>query len=257
MFRKLEALAERGIDGEKLAAQRKLARLKLKFDFSAPEQKEIPDLFQGTFKRSSRAKGICSFARAEFDIANAVKWAIENATGVRCLYRDCELLAEAAPGTLKRLREIANHISENFRTLTGKFNALNGVSMEDRGVFLLGLYDGMMNEKREARQSLPSRPPAREKWASKKNQRPGLGNACTSLYGSSQSWRPYSVFGTLARDQRGVGWFDSATPGRASHNLAAAPGCSARYRSRRGSGRRVAVRDRGWPEILSEQFGSQ
>ena len=158
ILRKLQALAERGVDGEKFAAQRKIARLKARFDFGAPGAAETPDLFQGTFKRSSKARWIYSFPRAEFEVANAVKWAIESATGIQCLHRDRDLLAEAAPSTANRLARIAEQISESFRALVAKYSAVNGVSMADRGVFIMGLYDGMMNDPRDVGQPLPSRP---------------------------------------------------------------------------------------------------
>jgi hypothetical protein len=158
MLKKLEALAERGVDGEKLAAQRKIDRLKARFDFDAPAPAETPDLFRGTFKRASKAKRICSFPQAEFEVANAVKWAIESATGIHCLHRDRDLLAEAAPSTANRLVDIAEHIARSFRELIAKFSGVNGVSVADRNVFVMGLYDGMMNEPRSMGQPLPSRP---------------------------------------------------------------------------------------------------
>ena len=87
-----------------------------------------------------------------------MKWAIESATRIQCVYRDRELLAEASAATARRLEEIALHIAASFRALLDKFNAVGGVSAEDRGVFIMGLYDGMMNETRNAGQPLPSRP---------------------------------------------------------------------------------------------------
>ena len=168
MLKKLEALAERGIDGEKLAAQRKIARLKTRFDFDAPGPAGTPDLFHGTFKQSSKARRLYSFAPAEFDVANAVKWAIESATGIRCLHRDRDLLAEAAASTANRLTGIATHIAQTFRALTTKFSAVNGVSPADRGVFIMGLYDGMMNDPRDVGQPLPTRPGLRRKGRAKK-----------------------------------------------------------------------------------------
>ena len=157
-LRKLEALAERGIDGERLAAQRKIKRLKARFDFSGLEPAETPDLFQGTFRRSDRARRICSFTQAELDVANSVKWAIETATGIHCLYRDRDLMAEAAPATANRLAGIAEHIAHSFRTLITQFSAVDGVSVTDRRAFIMGLYDGMMNDPRNAGQPLPSCP---------------------------------------------------------------------------------------------------
>ena len=157
LLKKLQALSEQGIDGEKISAQNKIARLKARFDFTVPDPAETPDLFCGSFKRSTTARRIYSFGGNEFDVANSVKWAIESATKIPCLYRDGDLLAEAAPSTANRLTEIAVHITHSFRALLEKFSAIDGVSVKDRGVFVMGLYDGMMNEVRKAGQRLPSR----------------------------------------------------------------------------------------------------
>ena len=62
LLKKLLALAERGIDGVTTSAQRKIRRLKGRFDFSAPEPAEIPDLFSGSFKPSATATPIYAFA---------------------------------------------------------------------------------------------------------------------------------------------------------------------------------------------------
>ena len=156
LLRKLQALADRGIDGEKASARKKIARLKARFDFSAPDPAETPDLFHGRFKRSTTARRIYSFGRHEFDVANSVKWAIESATGISCVYRGSELLAVATPSTIKRLTKIATYIAQSFRTLLDKFGAIDGVRVSDRGVFVMGLYDGMMNEVRNVGQRLPS-----------------------------------------------------------------------------------------------------
>jgi hypothetical protein len=157
LLRKLQALAEQGIDGEKIAAQYKIARLKARFDFTAPDPGETLDLFLGRFKRSTTARLIFSFGGNEFDVANSVKWAIESATKITCVLRDGDLLAEATPSTAKRLTAIAVHIAHSFRALLEKFSAVDGVSRNDRGVFVMGLYDGMMNEARSVGQRLPSR----------------------------------------------------------------------------------------------------
>jgi hypothetical protein len=114
MLKKLQALAEQGIDGEKIVAQKKLARLKARFDFAAPETGETPDLFFGSFKRSTTARRIYFFGSNEFDVANSVKWAIESATRIPCVYRNGDLLAEATPGTANKLAEIAVHIALVF-----------------------------------------------------------------------------------------------------------------------------------------------
>ena len=61
LLKKLLALAERGIDGEKASAQRKIRRLKTRFDFSGPDPAETPDLFSGRFRRSTTVRPIYTF----------------------------------------------------------------------------------------------------------------------------------------------------------------------------------------------------
>jgi len=176
LLKKLQALAERGIDGEKISAQKRLARLKARFDFSAPDPAETPDLFHGSYKRSTTARWIYTFESNEFDVANSVKWAIESATKIPCVYRDGKLLAEATPSTANRLTGIAVHIAHSFRTLVDKFSAVGGVSVNDRGVFVMGLYDGMMNEVRNVGQRLPSRPgPTKMRKGKKRAAPPATG----------------------------------------------------------------------------------
>jgi hypothetical protein len=155
LLKKLQALAERGIDGEKASAQRKIARLKARFDFSAPDPEETPDLFSGSFKRASTARRVYCFGGNELDVANAVKWAIESAAKIPCVYRGTELLAEASPATARKLTDIAEHITLSFRSLIGGFVAVSGVTTDDRNAFVMGLYDGMMNEVRSVGQRLP------------------------------------------------------------------------------------------------------
>ncbi len=141
LLKKLQALAERGIDGERAAAERKIARLKKRYDFSGPDPAETLDLFHGAFKPSTDAKSIYTFDGNERDVANAVKWAIESATKIPCRYRNLELLAEATASTANRLRNIVNHIASSFRALIDKFNMVDGVSTNDRRAFVMGLYD--------------------------------------------------------------------------------------------------------------------
>ncbi len=193
LLRKLEALAERGIEGEQLSARLKIARLKARFDFSQPEETGTPDLFSGNFKRSGTARKIYAFGAHEFDVANAVKWAIESATKVSCAYRHGDLLAEATPSTAKRLTIIAGHIASSFRALIEKFGALDGVGAGDRNVFVMGLYDGMMDETRKAGQRLPGRSQAEK-------IRKGKKGSVTQAAGLNT--HPYAVGLSLGRQIR-------------------------------------------------------
>lgn len=144
---KLTALAERGVNGEKANAKRSLARLKRIFDFTAPDTGGS-DVFAGVFLRSTVAAPVIRFEPADFDIANSIKWAIEAATPIRCLFRGGELLAEAAPPTANRLHDIAGQLSAGFASLWAKFAASPGVNAGDRPNFIAGLYDGMMDDVR-------------------------------------------------------------------------------------------------------------
>ena len=169
LFRKLQALAERGMEGEKAVAQRKLARLTARYDFRLPAANDTPDLFSGRFASSSAARRIYSFNSNELDVANAVKWAIESTTRIRCVHRSADLLAEATPATARKLSEISDYIAQSFRALLARFCGLNGVSAADRSAFLMGLYDGMMNETRSAGQRLPGRSPSGKKRRTRKS----------------------------------------------------------------------------------------
>lgn len=151
---KLQALVDRGINGEKIAAQIKLDRLVSRFDWTGPDTRTA-DLFAGKFQKSSMAVPVCQFTGDNFfDVAPSVKWAIEHATGISCAFRERELLAEATPKTAQKLAGIAATITESFVSLWTKFQQA-GANPMDCGVFIMGLYDGMMNEAKP--DLLPSR----------------------------------------------------------------------------------------------------
>lgn len=153
---KLKALAERGINGERDAEILKLARLESKVDFTGPDTRG-PDLFARAFTPATdQAHPIITFEEKDYDIGNAVKWAIESATQVRCLYHGTELLANATSDTANRLHDIAATISAEFGQLWQQFSQAPGVNPLDRQNFVLGLYEGMMDEARSGEQ-LPQR----------------------------------------------------------------------------------------------------
>lgn len=165
---KLKALAERGINGEKLAAEAKLKRLEARYDFKSPVL-TTQDIFSGTFHAaySDVAEPLCAFNADDLDIASSVKWAIEQATRVPCLFRDKVLYAQAAPATARRLAGITSTVRQGFTELWRQYHAAGG-NIADRNNFILGLYDGMMNEQRIG-QPLPSRAPVKLRKAKKKS----------------------------------------------------------------------------------------
>ena len=74
-----------------------------------------------------------------------------------------------------------------------RFSVVEGVSPADRGVFIMGLYDGMMNETREVGQPLPSRPGAAR---SRKGRKPAVPRA------ASLHIHPYTLAVGLGRQIR-------------------------------------------------------
>lgn len=155
LLAKLEVLAARpGTTPEGIAAERKLARLKAKYDFTAPDVSK-EGLFAGSYQTSPNAQPIISLT--DLDLASWVKWAIEEATGIRCLFRGQELLAQATPRTAEKLAGIGQTIASGFTGLWDRYRTFPTVAVEDRGLFLRGLYDGMMNQQKPTGERLPER----------------------------------------------------------------------------------------------------
>jgi hypothetical protein len=145
LLAKLQALAAKpGTPDEGKAAEKKIAMLQKRYDFSQADISK-DDIFAGKFKRATLAAHIYKFAD-DYTVANAVKWAIEYSTGIKCVWHGEELLAEAVPSSADKLANIALSVSESFRELWNQFAKVPGINAADRGVFIMGLYDGMMNE---------------------------------------------------------------------------------------------------------------
>lgn len=155
LLAKLTALAERGVNGERDAAKRALARLKARYDFTK-ENKGGADIFDGVFIASTESQPVYPFQPQDWDIANAIKWAIESATGVPCLFHDGRLCARSDSGTAAKLHGIARTLLNNFAGLWRQYAATPGTNPADRGNFVLGLYEGMMGEERHG-EALPRR----------------------------------------------------------------------------------------------------
>ena len=159
---KLERLvdpANGGTPDEIVAATQKLERLRNRYDFSDLDPAEVDqmDIFAGisSKRKTRRTSHVYTFQPSDFDIANSVKWAIEHATGIPCKFRGGELLAEGPARTANQLAKVALHISECFRTLLTRFGKLHGVTTSDRRLFVRGLYDGMMDDRRGVGERLP------------------------------------------------------------------------------------------------------
>lgn len=160
LLSKLERLADPAHNGtphERELAQRKLQRLKSRFDFATPPPADTMDIFASIKVKRTRqpTTHLCTFESDDYDVANSVKWAIENATGVACLFRGGALHGAVTPGTARKLAHVALHIALSFETLLQQFGRVSGVTATDRSLFVRGLYDGMMNDARGAGEPLP------------------------------------------------------------------------------------------------------
>ena len=153
---KLQALADRGIDGEKATAKRKLAQLKAAYDFALPDAENKDDIFSGRYQ-AKRGASVTVATIADIEIGNFVKWAIASATGVECLFRGHQLVAEVNATSARRLKGVATTIANGFQELWARFAAVPGVDPAERAAFFAGLYDGMMGEVRAQGQPLPGR----------------------------------------------------------------------------------------------------
>lgn len=179
---KLERLADpanNGTPDEIAAANRKLQRLRSRYDFTkpSPAEEDPLDIFSAAFSKrtTQRTTQLHTFEPADFDIANSVKWAIEQATGIPCSFQGGQLSAAVTAGAARRLAKIALHISESFKTLLERFGKLQGVTAADRRLFVRGLYDGMMNDPRGVGERLPGQansPAKRRRTKGKPADRP-------------------------------------------------------------------------------------
>ncbi|HEU4343712.1 MAG TPA: hypothetical protein VFU31_19350 [Candidatus Binatia bacterium] len=153
---KLQALAERGIAGEKIAAKAKLRRLEAAVDFSKPVMR-TQDIFADIRVRfSADAHLLCRLDQSELELADFVKWALEEQLKIEASHRlNGELWARVTPNDADKLGRIALGISESFRCLWFKLSKQSGIYPSDRKLFYRGLYDGMMGSKRDG--LLPTR----------------------------------------------------------------------------------------------------
>ena len=187
---KLEVLAERGVDGEQTLAKAKLARLLKQYDFNAPVQEDVRNLFKGVFIKSyGFTEPIARLDPWALDVAGFVKWAIENRCDIPCLFKNGELHAQATPPAARQLTVIAKAITDAFTILWDQFRAAPGVNLADRGNFLLGLYEGMMGDERSG-EALPKRA---EPWKPAKAKKKAVAHV------AGVTLHPYSVAVALGR----------------------------------------------------------
>ena len=152
---KLNALiAAPGTADEGKAARTKLDRLEARFDFGQVAVGR-EGLFAGSYQPANDSRLVATIH--DWAVANAVKWAIEQATGIKCAFYGNEIRAQATEKTAGKLAGIAATITDGFGALWQSFRQFPTVSEVDRSLFVRGLYDGMMNEIKPVGQPLPAR----------------------------------------------------------------------------------------------------
>lgn len=159
--RKLETLAERGATpDEKKAAADKLARLLTRYNWSIPDP---DDIFSAEVHPAyDDMQKIASFSGSIPGVAEFAKWALENRYHVEGTFRSqpgepLTLHAGVMPSSVRAVRIIVETIRDSFGQLWQEFRKLPGATDRDAVTFLSGLYDGLMDESREAGQMIPQR----------------------------------------------------------------------------------------------------
>lgn len=179
---KLERLMASPFPGEVENAKGKLARLLDRYDFSgAPIEHDIFSNI-GAAEPSSTALFCFSFATVDSDVAMASKWIIENRFRVRVLLRTAgnwasEAWVECGARSVPALTTIAETVTAHFGSLWRTMIEQAQVDDGDRRPFLLGLYDGIMDDPRAPGSMLPMRSFARKPAKIKKRalaRKPGL-----------------------------------------------------------------------------------
>ena len=192
LLEKLFALvASPGTPDEGKAAAAKLERLKAKYDFG---QRDVSKegLFSGHFQRAYDAQSV--IALDDPGLLTWVKWAIEEATDIKCVMRGSELLAQATPQTAAKLGDIGRTIAEGFSALWLRFSEFPGVNGADRDLFMRGAWDGMMQEQKPLGLALPKRAVAPQ--AKRKPKKSAVGHV------AGVNLHPYAVALDLGRQIR-------------------------------------------------------
>jgi hypothetical protein len=184
---KLDMLASLpGTPHEGQRARELADKIRARYDVTAPDQ-DRRDIFAGVFLREA-ANNIPIAVSVDPHLDNAVKWAIEERTGIPCNFRAGQLCAAAAPATARKLEAIAVQVTGKFAALWAEYESKCVVWPCDYSLFVRALYDGMMNDERPAGEPLQSRgtPP-------KRRQRKEKSQA------SELNVHPYSVAVSLGR----------------------------------------------------------
>lgn len=154
---KLQALAERGVNGEATAAKAKLKRLDASVDFSKPILR-TEDIFANMRVRfDAQAHFICNLG-PDKELGDFVKWALESGVRINASHRGHgELWACIPLVDTGRIKTLAMGLADGFRLLWEQFKRTPGVFPSDRTLFYRGLYDGCMGEERKQGEPLPAR----------------------------------------------------------------------------------------------------
>lgn len=161
---KLQRLCDSPVAGEAEAAKLKLKRLLARYDFDTPLEPSGPDLFAGVSVTGKNRKSqlLFTFDIADSDVAGFVQWAMEQAydveTGIRGgMQRENSIWVEAPADAMPELKRVSETIRAQFIGLWKTLREKADVEPDDRKPFMLGLYDGMMDDPRQPGQALPQR----------------------------------------------------------------------------------------------------
>lgn len=159
--RRILALCDSPVPGEAQSARRQLARMEARYSFDV--EPVGVDIFNMAGARvvAGDAKKLFAFEFGETDVAMFAKHAIEERFRLNCAIRTVDwktsVWCDAAVDSLPALLTVASTIRGQFVRLWQRLCESADVTPGDRGAFMRGLYDGMMDEERKAGERLPAR----------------------------------------------------------------------------------------------------
>ncbi|MEI8311907.1 MAG: hypothetical protein WCH98_14255 [Verrucomicrobiota bacterium] len=191
----LSEMAARGTDHEKAIAKDKLKRLDARYDFAAPADIEVGDIFDGWERPASSQQShpVLKAKKEWLDAANLIKWVFQDKfktpSGWRSLADGAELMLHAGKADTDRFKPFAKNLHDTIVAACSEFSCGRTVRELDRAPFLNGLYDGLMDEPRPAGTMMPGFSPVAKKKLSRR-KKPAKPAAAT---GHAATIHPYDI----------------------------------------------------------------
>jgi len=172
----LSEMAARGTDHEKSIAKDKLLRLDARYDFAAPADLEVGDIFEGWARPASSQQShqVLKSKNEWLDAANLIKWVFQDKFKTPSVWRSlpdgAELMLHAGKEDAARFKPFAKNLHDTIVAACSEFSCGRTVRELDRAPFLNGLYDGLVDEPRPAGAMMPGFSPVAKKKLSRRKK---------------------------------------------------------------------------------------